>query len=167
MKKVFLILIIINLYSCSSVKKRNVIPYILSIDAENSIYQKIKNQNKEEVEFYFERLSENKNKIHLRVNKSNEKDEISNRKLFINDCFYPLIFDLDYLFYVKLKNNYPIVSIFEDEKELKSNEIKMPSIEERVKNKMLYIKDAKKYIIDFSIYWLVDNNGNLLETNSK
>lgn len=45
--------------------------------------------------------------------------------------------------------------------------VKIPSIEERMKNKSLYAKDRITNIIDRSIFWIVDKHGKLIETNSK
>ncbi len=164
--KIYIIALLIItqfLSNCSS-QRNAVIPYILGIDTENSIYQSIKGNDKN-ISFYFEHLSKDKYKIHLA--KSDNKFLASNRKLFINDKFYPITLDTDYSFYVKSENNYPIISKFEDEDEKKSNVIKIPDISERLKNKSLYLKDKITLNIDWSIYWIIDGNGNLLETNSK
>jgi hypothetical protein len=165
-KSLYLTLVLILILSCSTLKTNKVIPYLVSIEAENSIYQAINNLNKEKIAFYFENLSDGKFKVHLIKDGINDKYSFSNRKLFINDKFYPIIFDNDYKFFVKTENNYPIISKFEDESEKKSTVVKMPSIYERIKNRNLYIRDSKINIIDFSIYWIVDTKGNLVETNS-
>jgi hypothetical protein len=167
MKKIItLIVICIVFWNCSTRRNEKVIPYIVSIDAENSIYQTIKDLKQNGIVFYFENVEDKKFKIHL-IQDEVDIYSFSNRKLFINDRFYPLVFDNDYKFFVKMENGYPIVSKFEDETERNSSVIKMPSIDERMKNKQLYIKDSKKNIIDWSTYWVVDERGNLLETNSK
>lgn len=165
-KLLYLAFVLITTLSCSTLQTNKIIPYLVSIETENSIYQMINNLNKEKIVFYFENLPDSKFKIHLFKDGMNNKYSFSNRKLFINDRFYPIIFDTDYKFFVKTENNYPIISKFEDESEKKSNVVKMPSINERIKNRNLYIRDSKINIVDFSIYWIIDAKGNLLETNS-
>lgn len=168
MKKIiFLIAVCVALYSCSATHNEKTIPYLVSIEVENSIQQAISNLNKESVAFYFENLPDYKFKIHLMVDGIKDRYSFSNRKLFINDKFYPLIFDNDYKFFVKMENGYPVVSKFEDDTERKSTIIKMPSIDERIKNKQLFMKDSKINNIDWSTFWVVDDKGRLLETNSK
>lgn len=166
MKKLFICIIItFTFLGCATISRSKVIPYILSIEAENSIYQKIKDYDKNKIAFYFERIEKNKNRIHLLKDGINDKYSFSNRKLFINDRFYPLIFDNDDNFYVEMVNNFPVVFKFEDETEMKSNKFKMPNIEERIKNKNLYIKSMIKRLIEISTNWVVDDNGKLIETN--
>lgn len=168
MKKIIVLIIIsFTFYNCSSVYTEKVIPYSVSIESENSIYHTIESLNQNNISFYFETLEDNKFKIHLITDGINGNYFFSNRKLFVNDKFYPLVFDTDYKFFVRMKDNYPIISKFEDDTEKKSTVIKMPEIEERVKNINLYLKDSKRKIIDSSTYWVVDVKGNLLETNAK
>ncbi len=154
---IFLFSFLIN---CRSIPEMKIIPYLVSIETEDSIYGKIKSMNN--VSFYLEHISTNEYKIHLM---ESEKSNQSNRMIFINDKFYPLFFDTDYLFYVKMKNNYPIVSKFENEDEKKSSEIKIPTIDERIKNKNLFLRDRTSLNIDWSIFWVVDSKGNLIKTN--
>ena len=164
MKKTILLftfLYISNLYS----QKNTIIPYVLDINSENSIYQYIKEKKQDSIAFYFERLENDKIKIHLSQKSRRSAD--SNRKLLINDKLYSIIFDLDYIFYVKSKDDFPIVTKFKDDREREFDIVKMPNIEERMKNKSLYAKDQIKSIIDWSIFWIVDQNGKLVETNSK
>lgn len=161
---IIVVVIVVQFLSNCSSQKNVVIPYILAIETESSIYQSIKGNDKN-VSFYFEHLPENKYKIHLST--GDTKFLAFSRKLFVNDKLYPIIFDADYSFYVKSQNNFPTISKFENEDERKSISIKMPDIAERLKNKSLYIKDVKTNNMDWSTYWIVDANGNLLETNSK
>ncbi len=164
MKKIILLFTFIsitNLYS----QKNTIIPYILDINTENSIYQYIKEKKQDSIAFYFERLENDKFKIHLSQKSRSAAD--SNRKLFINDKLYSIIFDMDYIFYVKAKDDFPIVTKFKDYREREFDIVKMPNIEERIKNKSLYAKDQIKSIIDWSTFWVVDQNGKLIETNSK
>jgi hypothetical protein len=76
-----------------------------------------------------------------------------------------LIFDTDYFFYSKIKNNKPVTS-FEKEKNI-YKEITIPTIQVRETNPELYGYSKKTILIDNSIYWIVDRKGKLLETNSE
>ena len=164
MKKILSLLTLLFFLNSFS-QKNTIIPYILDIDAENSIYQFIKDKKQENIAFYFERLENEKIKIHFTQKSRRSAD--SNRKLFINDKFYSVIFDLDYMFYVKANDNFPLVSKFKDDREREFEIVKIPNIEERMKNRDLYAKDGIKNIIDWSTFWIVDEDGKLIETNSK
>ncbi len=157
----FLCLFLANLYS----QKTTIVPYLLNIDAENSIYKFIKTESQDSIAFYFERIEKEKIKIHF--TKGDSKSLISNRKLFINDKFYPIIFDTDYSFFVNTENDFPTVQKFEDKGERNFKVVKMPTIAERLKNKSLYAQNKIMNVIDWSTFWIVDLNGKLLETNSK
>ena len=164
MRKITLLVLCLlaaNLYS----QKNSIIPYILDIETENSIYQFIKKEKQDNIAFYFEHIENGKIKIHFTTQNSNKVD--SNRKLFVNDKFYPIIFDSDYSFFVKIKDNFPIIQRFEDDSEREFKVVKIPTIEERLKNKSLYAKDKIINNIDWSTFWVIDVNGKLIETNSK
>lgn len=162
--KIIAALLALSLSNCTS-QKNVVIPYVLNIEAENSIYESIKNMNNDNISFYLEHLKDNNIKVHL--SNVDVRFQHSNRKLFINDKFYPLVFDTDYKFYGEVKDNYPVIIKFEDEYERKSVSIKIPKLEERLKNKSLYLEKVVIYNIDWSTFWVIDNNGKLLETNSQ
>jgi hypothetical protein len=166
MKKILILLTLTFLYSCSSLKARqNIIPYLFDIQTEKSIYDNIFSfKNDGTVGFYLEYLQDSTYKIHL-FKGIDKKLEITNRKLFVNDRFYPLIFDTDYIFHIDTKDNYPIVS--SEEKLNEEKTIKIPTIIERKKNLDLYGYGKKLLIIDNSVYWIIDKKGKLLETNSK
>ena len=164
MKKI-LVLILILILSKANAQSNSIIPYLLDIETESSIYQFIKSQKQDSIAFYFEKLENDRIKIHFTQKSSRKAD--SNRKLFINDKFYSIIFDTDYQFYVKAENDFPIITKFKDDREREFKIVKMPNIEERLKNRFLYVKDGIKNIIDWSTFWVVDQNGKLIETNSK
>ncbi|KFF03183.1 hypothetical protein [Flavobacterium reichenbachii] len=148
---------------CSSINTKDIIPYFIGFDAEKSIYEEVSKSTEKDVVFYIEHLADTTLKFHL-INSRDNDFLITNRKLFINDRFYPVIFDTDYLFYSEIKNGHPIISF-----EVKKNtyeDISIPSIEEREKNIELYGYKKKLLIIDNSIYWVVDKKGKLLHTNS-
>lgn len=162
MKNILRFSLLLLLFGCSSVKKITIIPYIVDLNTEKSIYNEILKSDKDVV-FYIEHLSDDTLKFHLIT--LNDKEFLqSNRKLFINDKFYTLIFESDYWFYSKMEFDKPEVSI-EAGKNV-SKDIPIPSIQEREKNPELYGYKKKSIIIDNSIYWIVDKKGKLLKTNS-
>ncbi|WP_406845198.1 hypothetical protein [Flavobacterium soyae] len=164
MKNIFSLGFFLLLFSCTSIKTNDtLIPYVIDIGAEKSIYNEISKVKHKDVVFYIEHLSDSTLKFHL-IN-SNGKDFLrTDRKLFVNDKFYPIIFDTDYLFYSEMKDGKPIVSL-----EVKKNsyeEIPIPSIQEREKNPELYGFKKKSVMIDNSLYWILDRKGKLLKTNT-
>ncbi len=161
------IFIFCTLSLCKAQSSEKIIPYLLGIEAENTIYQFLKSSDKKDsIAFYMESLPDDKYKIYfLRLGIKNPNANISNRKLFINDRFYPLILDTDYWFYVKMENNFPIVGKFENEDEKKSNYIKIPPIEQRLKDKALILRDGKYPNYELTVNWTVDKKGNLVGSN--
>jgi len=162
-RNIIIIAILLTSFCLWKISAQNTIPYLVNLETEKSIYKEILNMPKEDISFLLENLSDKTFKIHLIIFKSNDL-QITNRKLFVNNEFYPLIFYTDYLFYTKLKDDKPIVS-FEESKNV-YKDIAIPTIEERKKNSHLYSLKRKSIIIDNSIYWIVDNKGDLMETNS-
>ncbi len=164
MKNIFSLSFVLLFISCTAIKTNNaVIPYVVDIGAEKSIYNEISKSKDRNVVFYVEHLSDLTIKFHL-ISSNGNDFLITDRKLFVNDKFYPIIFDTDYLFYSEIKDGKPIVSL-----EVKKNsyeEIPIPSIEEREKNPELYGFKKKSIIIDNSTYWILDKKGKLLKTNT-
>lgn len=86
----------------------------------------------------------------------------TNRMLFINDKFYPIVFETDYLFYAVLNedDNKPILG------GANGIDISMPTIREREKMEFYDLK-KKKLIFDHYTYWIIDTiTGKLIETNA-
>lgn len=162
-RKILIIAILLTSFCLLKISAQNTIPYLVNLETEKSIYKEILNKPKEDVAFFMESLSDKTFKIHL-INFKSSALQITNRKLFVNNEFYPIIFYTDYLFYTELKGDKPLVS-FEESKNVYKN-ISIPTIEEREKNNHLYGLKRKSIIIDNSIYWIVNNKGDLLETNS-
>lgn len=163
MKNIIISNFVLLFISCTSLKDTTyAIPYIIDLNAEKSIYKEVLKSTGKSIVFYIEHLSDSTLKFHL-IN-FNDKDLLAtNRKLFINDKLYPIIFDTDYLFYSEMKDGHPIVSY-----EVKKNiyqKIYIPTIQVREKNPELYGYKKKSLIIDHSIYWILDKNGKLLRTN--
>ncbi len=164
-RKILIIAILLTSFCLLKISAQNTIPYLVNLETEKSIYKEILNMPKEDISFLIENLSDKTFKIHL-INFKNNDLQITNRKLFVNNEFYPIIFYTDYLFYTELKDDKPIVSFEEKEGKYVYKDITIPTIEEREKNNHLYGLKRKLIIIDNSIYWIVDNKGDLLETNS-
>ncbi|WP_374172832.1 hypothetical protein [Flavobacterium tructae] len=164
MKNIFSLGFLLLFISCTAIKTNNaLIPYVIDIGAEKSIYNEISKVKHRDVIFYIEHLSDSTLKFHL-INSNGNDFLRTDRKLFVNDKFYPIIFDTDYLFYSEMKDGKPIVSL-----EIKKNsyeEIPIPSIEEREKNPELYGFRKKSIMIDNSVYWILDKKGKLLKTNT-
>lgn len=164
MKKIFSLSFVLIFISCVTVKNNNaIIPYIIDISAEKSIYKEIFKLEDKNLFFYIEHLSDSSLKFYL-INSNGKDFPKTDRKLFVNDKLYPIIFDTDYLFYSEVKDGTPLVSY-----EVKKNiykEIPMPNIEKREKNPELYGYKKKSIIIDNSVYWILDKKGKLLKTNT-
>ena len=164
MKNIIISGFVLLFISCTSVKNETyVIPYVIDVIAEKSIYKEVFKSTEKNIVFYIEHLSDSTLKFHL-INSNDKEFLATNRKLFINDKFYPIIFDTDYLFYSEMKDGQPIVSY-----EVKKNiyeKISIPNIQVREKNPELYGYKKKSLIIDNSIYWILDKKGKLLQTNS-
>ncbi|SCY14828.1 hypothetical protein SAMN02927916_1272 [Flavobacterium anhuiense] len=164
MKNIFRLSFVLLFISCTTIKTNNtVIPYLVDIGAEKSIYNEISKNRDRDVVFYVEHLSDSTIKFHLISSNGNDFLR-TDRKLFVNDKLYPIIFDTDYLFYSEMKDGKPIISM-----EVTKNsyeEIPIPSIEEREKNPELYGFKKKSIMIDNSIYWILDQKGKLLKTNT-
>lgn len=164
MKKILNFGFVLLLISCTSVKDNlNVIPYIIDMSSEKSIYEEIIKKDNKNVVFYIEHLPDSTLKLHL-LNSVDKEFLITNRKLFINDKFYPIIFDTDYLFYSEMKEGHPIISFEVDKNSYR--DIAMPSLKERENNPELYGYKKKSILIDSSLYWIIDKKGKLLKTNS-
>lgn len=149
--------------SCSSVKNnKDIIPYLIDLSAEKSIYEEIKKSSDQNIVFFVEHLPDSTLKFYM-ISSIDKELLKTNRKLFINNKFYPLLFDTDNFFSTRMKNSVPIVS-FEFEKN-SYKEIPIPTIEEREKNPELFGYKKTRIIIDNSIYWIVDKKGKLIKSN--
>jgi hypothetical protein len=162
MLKIWRISLLLLLVACSTTKRSTVIPYVVDLNTERSIYNEILKEKKD-IAFLVEFLPDETLKFHLIT--PNDKEFLkSNRKLFINDKFYPIIFYSDYWFYSKMKADKPVVSLEEQKNIYK--EIPMPDIREREKDPGAYGYPKKILILDHGIYWIVNKKGELIKTNS-
>lgn len=159
--------VLITVFCCFfnvNVNAQKIFPYLVSFEVEKSIYKYIENRGDTDVVFVFQNISDNIFKIHLLRNVDNDL-KLSDRKIFVNDTFYPLIFYTDFIFFTELENSKPIVTY----EKVKSNDsiIEIPSIEIREKDIHNYGYKRNAFIIDNSIYWIIDSKGKLIETNSE
>ena len=162
MKNIIKIGLVFLLVGCSTTKDTDIIPYVLDIDTEKEIFNRLLELENKDIMFYWEHLPDLNYKLHLISSINKQEFSSTNRKLFINNKFYPIVFDTDYQFYSKLKDGYPIVS-FEDRKRNTTKDIKIPSISEREKNFDLYGYKKKNLIIDNSYFWIIDKKGKLIK----
>ncbi len=134
--------ILILISSCKSTKTDNTfIPYELPFETEKAIYKRIQKLSKpyKYIAFTFDFNDDTTIDVYMHAdNKGYDTyHKLSNRKVFINDRFYPLDFNLDQRFQMDLKNDIPMI-----EKHCWTNvrprsetyeTIPLPNIEEREK----------------------------------
>ena len=167
MKKVIILLVALFFKTSLYAQKSEIVPYMLSFKTEKSIYDIIKDKEKDSLAFFMDRLEGGKYKIHV-LFKCTSAYSSSNRKLFINDRFYPLFFDTDYQFNLfELKDNFPILKIYPSDEDDNYQIIKMPDLETRIKNNYIFQKRVPVIMHCTTIYWIIDSNGDLIETKSK
>ncbi|TPN84384.1 hypothetical protein [Aquimarina algicola] len=170
--------LIILLSSCKSTKIDNTfIPYELPFETEKVIYKEIQ-QLKEEykhIAFTFDFNDDATIDVYMRTFKNSlpEYHKLSNMKVFINDRFYPLDFNLDEHFQMELKNDIPIIK-----KHCWTNvrprsetyeTIPLPNIEEREKlfNNPDFspIYKQNTLIIDYPPILKIDIKGRIIKSN--
>ncbi|MHC5310907.1 hypothetical protein ACYSNM_12755 [Myroides sp. LJL116] len=126
---------------------------------EESIYNEIlRFKGNGEKVFFVEFMSDSMLKFNL-IDIDNRELLLTNRMLFINDKFYPIVFETDYFFNTEVKDFKPVVLNERDK------EIAMPSLKDRKKNIEKYGYKKRVLIIDNSLYWIVNKKGELIETN--
>lgn len=92
--------------------KNDFIPYLLPLKTERVIYNKIKTIPKEKhIAFSFHYNGDGTINVYVDIfSKGIDKEhKLTNRKLFINDQFYTLVFNLDETFRAELKDDNIIV----------------------------------------------------------
>lgn len=156
MKRIIILLILI-VSSCSTTNQKGIISYVVDISAEKSIYEVV--SQKSNICFYMQALGDSKFKIYL-IENNDKEFLITNRKLFINNKFYPIIFESDYIFYSQVKDGKPMVS-YEEQRNI-YKEIPMPSIEQREKQSDQYGYLRRRLIIDYAPFWIIDEKGKLV-----
>lgn len=147
--------------SCSSVKQQSII-YLLDKTAEKSIYDKINKNDVKSIAFYMMNSSDSTYRLYLMEDFNDDFILKTNRKLFINNQSYPLVFETDYLFYSETKDNTPIISV--DDNENEQRKITIPPIDERYKNSDIY-SFPRRYLMIHSYFWVIDIHGKLVEPN--
>ncbi len=90
---------------CRTSKINNSIPYILPRKVEHKLYKIVKEKPESRFSFYLSQKDNNIFEITVSESKNNFEEidnfnyiKKSNRKVLINDKFYPLVFASDYLF---------------------------------------------------------------------
>jgi hypothetical protein len=140
--------------------------YLLSTEAEYSIYSYISKYNEYECFFLFEFLDDNKIKIHLRDKKDYKDFLPSNRKLYINNKYYDIMFKTDFSLYIGTKNDVPQVWYGDNPKKKLDQYIDIPNVSVRNSKPENFGYERKLNIIDLSIYWIVNSQGDLIESNT-
>ena len=140
--------------------------YLLSIEAEYSIYSYISKHNEYECFFLFEFLDDNKIKIHLRDKKGYKDFLPSNRKLYIDNKYYDIMFKTDLSLQIASMNDVPQVWYGNNSKKKLDQNINIPSISVRNSKPENFGYERKFQILDLSVYWIVNHQGDLIESNS-
>jgi len=144
------------------------IPYLLPIDTEQALYDEIKILllDKVELGLTFQFISTGAIDIYINIfRKGYDRDHVlTNRKVFINDTFYPLVFKVDDTFFAVAKGGFPIWNVSRTDPENKRNDIfteeKIPSLEERRKLRAVY---QRSNVIDHNTPILqIDLQGNII-----
>ena len=137
---------------------------MLDIDTELSIYNEIK---RTDFDFAFYVSSESDSTYSFKLVRCSKNEMVSrtNRKLFVNDRYYPIIFNTDYIFYSKTSKNMPLVA--KSLSRYSEKEVATPPIDERYKNKDTYSRMAARPLWHNYAYWVVDIHGKIIETNTE
>ncbi len=154
----FILLFVITgqILSCQTVKSTitdksiseqdNFIPFLLPIDTEQALYDEIKTLFSDKVKLgvTFQFTSTGAIDVYINVFRKgyDRGHTLTNRKIFINDTFYPLVFEVDDTFFAVAKGGFPIWNVSRTDPENKRNDIvteeKIPSLEERKKLRAIY-----------------------------
>ncbi len=172
---ILLFTVSIQFLSCQTVKDVTIttqedtfIPYILPIETEEAIYEKIKPLLLESVLLgvKFKHNTGGWIDIYIGVfrNGYDRDHNLTNRKIFINDTFYPLVFNVDYTFNAFSRGGFPLWNVSRADPKNKRNDIstveKVPSLEERKKIRGVYKRD---YILRHNSPILkIDLEGNII-----
>ncbi len=142
MKKLIVLSLLIGFVNCKSTQhaNNNFIPYLLPLETESAIFKEMSYiPSEKKIAFYFD--FEKNGSINIWAdtfsNGYSKEVRLSNRKLFINDKFYPLVFSTDETFQAILEGGNIIVTKDcyyhkPDRKEV-ITEIIIPTISEREK----------------------------------
>ena len=154
---ILLIIVSSQILSCQTLREtavkedNNFIPYLLPIETEEALYKEIKPILSESVllGIRFEFINEGVINVYLNVfrNGYDRDHSLTNRKVFINDTFYPLVFDVDDTFYAVTQQGMPTWNVSRADPENRRKDIitneKIPSLEERKKLRAVYQRSNK------------------------
>ena len=128
--------------SCKTTKTGNTfIPYDVPFSTEKAIYNRIQQLQGAYKYIAFSFYFNDDTTIDVYMHADNKgydiRHKLTNRKIFVNDRFYPLDFNLDQTFQMEMKNDIPIAekhcwTVVRPRSETYET-IKIPSIEEREK----------------------------------
>lgn len=111
MKKYFLIIMILIFCACGSNKSNNstTIPYIFPIKV-TSLISNYLNKNEDVSFFYLTKSNNDWNLIFIKCDGCENKNWVknTNRKVYVNRKFYPLVFGSDVTFSIKETGDYLI-----------------------------------------------------------
>ncbi len=167
MKNIFLfgILLLLVVGGCKATKADEVIPYILPENIEIKLYEIVKEKPNNSFCFYLTQKDLSVFEIIVRTDtkKGNFKtvdsfDYIkkSNRKVLINDTFYPLVFMSDYTFGTDMRKT-ELITLSERKERLKKYETDRTYSEDNLFNVHRSWLISEGYSITF------DNKGNIIE----
>ena len=168
---IFCCTIVFFLNSCKVTKlEKSKIVYLFPPETEKTLFRFIEKIKEKPVIFYLERTSDDKAiKLHLEVfeNMTALKRNFSNftntnRFVFVDNKYYPIMFDYDYDFYTLIKDGTLQVSLLDNETKNETDK-DIPSLNFRLKNPHLIGYKKRIRLIDWSNYLLLDNKGNILE----
>ena len=137
--------VLILLIGCKSSKiggqeKNSFIPYVLPLKIERMVYEELKLiPNDKKIGVYFDYQKDGAIDVWLDTYSKgyDASAKLSNRKIFINDTFYPLVFDSDEIYQAKLVGNSIMVTKachYKDRSKKETfTEIPLPSLSEREK----------------------------------
>ncbi len=169
---IFFVIIGSQITSCQTIVKSTLvedsfIPYLLPLETEKAIYEKIKDLSLENyLGFTFEFNSDGTISIYTDIfkQKFGRDHTLTNRKIFVNDKFYPLVFNLDDTFYAESKGGFPAINVSRVDPKNKRNDIiteeKLSNLEQREKLRAVY---KRRHILSHNEPILkIDVKGNLI-----
>jgi len=175
LKIIILIVALSQSLSCKTLKSvpsntiDNFIPYLLPIETEKAIYTNIQPllaDDSIKLGFTFEYSNQGVIYIYTNIFRKgyDRNHQLSHRKIFINDTFYPLVYSFDTTFYAVTQAGFPTWNVSREDPKNKRNDIvtyeKIPSLEERKKLRAVYQRSNN---IEHNTPILqIDINGNIV-----
>ena len=141
-----------QVYTKNAEKEDDFIPYVLPVETEQALYNELKPLLLKPFLFgiAFEFTQKGTIEVYINVfrNGYDVDHNLTNRKVFVNDTFYPLVFKLDRTFDAISKGGFPMWNITRNDPKNKRNsfitEEKIPSLKERKDKAAVY---RREYIL--------------------